>query len=316
MSKDILKLNGTSAWLASVVTTKSMLCGFRKWRDVSPKLKSIWTVKMINRWHDITLQEMENKLLDDGEFWSQLPLWAKEIFNHRTLTKIEELENRNKATELHTVLLVAASQLLLNIARRGAGKHNTSQIKLWFESLKSAKSLSLFNQATKSTTNSLYAIMSQYYSSERRAIMTQHNSPEHRTAQENGENKLYHDMLLIHIAHMVNFACASNPQGNQRKVNCSHEDYRSWSTIAGYWHATHLKLGFPGSCIGDVNISVKKDFAMIEVPTDQLFCYHEQSECPNVLALHREILDRMAAAIEQSKFENPDENEVGSCQFF
>ena len=197
-----------------------------------------------------------------------------------------------------------------------AGKHNTSQIKLWFESLKSAKNLSLCNGATQHTQNCLDAITDQYNS-----ITTQRNGSEHGAAQENGAEKLHHDMLLIHIAHMVHFACTPTRQGSPRKINCSPEEYREWSVIAGCWHASHLKLGSPGSCVGDVhnvdlNIFVKKEFAMIEVPTDQLFCYHEQSECPNVLALHREILDRMAAAIEQSKFENPDENEVGSCQFF
>ena len=103
---------------------------------------------MINRWHEITLQEMENHFLDDGEFWRQLPCWAEEIFSHSELTRIDSLENHNKATELHTALLVAASQLLLTTARSGAGQHNTSQIKLWFESLKSAKALSLYNRAT------------------------------------------------------------------------------------------------------------------------------------------------------------------------
>ena len=84
---------------------------------------------------------------------------------------------------------------------------------------------------------------------------------------------------------------------------------------AGCWHARHLKLGSPGSCIGDADSFVKKDFAMIEVPTDQLFCNVDNSECPNVLASHQEILDRMVAAIEQSKHENPSCNNVGSSRF-
>ena len=56
-------------------------------------------------------------------------------------------------------------------------------------------------------------------------------------------------------------------------------------------------------------------FAMIEVPTDQLFSNLAKSECPNILALNQEILNRMAAAIEQSKHENPNDNGVGSSQF-
>ena len=316
MSKDILELNGTSAWLASVVMTKSLLCGFRRWRDEAPsQLNVIWTVKMINRWHEITLQEMENQFRDDGAFWSQLPLWAKETCSNRELRRINTLENHNKATELHTALLAAASQVLLIIAGSGAGQHNTSQIKLWFESLKSAKTLSLCNGATHHTKNCLDAITHQYNS-----ITTQHNGSEHGAVQENGAKKLYHDMLLIHIAHMVHFACTPTPQGSPRKFICSPEEHREWSVTAGSWHAKHLKLGSPGSCIGDVNNFdvnnfVKKEFAMIEVPIDQLICNVENSECPNVLALHQEILDRMVAAIEQSKHENPSCNNVGSSRF-
>lgn len=89
---------------------------------------------------------------------------------------------------------------------------------------------------------------------------------------------------------------------------------------AGSWHARHLKLGSPGSCVGDVNNIdvnnfVKKEFAMIEVPIDQLIRCAEKSECPNVIALHQEILDRMVAAIEQSKQENPSCDDVGSSRF-
>ena len=122
MSDDILELNGISAWLASVVATKSLLCGFRRWRDEAPsQLEVIWTVKMIDRWNEITLQEMENQIRDNGAFWSQLPLWAKETCSNRELRRINSLENHhNKATELHTALLAAASQALLNIAGSGA----------------------------------------------------------------------------------------------------------------------------------------------------------------------------------------------------
>ena len=305
----ILDLNGTSAWLTSVVMTKSMLCGFMKWsNEAHSKVNVIWTVKMIDRWHGVTVQKMENHFLHNRGFWRQLPRWAKEIFRNRDeLTRINNLENHNKATELHTVLLATASQLLLNISGSGAGQHNTSQIKLWFDSLKLAKSLSLFNQATRVTTSRLDAIMTTY------------NNRDSSRAQENGANKLHHDMLLIHIAHMVNFACApTHPthEQDQRQINCSHEEHRKWSVAAGGWHATHLNLGAPGSCIGDVNNHVTKNlFAMIEVPTDQLFSNLAKSECPNVIAYHQEILDRMAAAIEQSKHENPTDNGVGSFQF-
>ena len=310
MSEDILELNGISAWLASVVATKSLLCGFRRWRDEAPsQLEVIWTVKMIDRWNEITLQEMENHIRDNGAFWSQLPLWARETFSKRELRRINSLENHhNKATELHAALLAAASQALLNIAGSGAGKHNTSQIKLWFQSLKSAKTLSLFNGATQNTENCLDAITDQY------------NSITTGAVQENGAKKLYHDTLLVHIAHMVHFACTPPPQGSPRKIICSPEEYRQWSVTAGSWHARHLKLGSPGSCVGDVNNIdvnnfVKKEFAMIEVPIDQLIRCAEKSECPNVIALHQEILDRMVAAIEQSKQENPSCDDVGSSRF-
>ena len=309
MSKDILELNGISAWLASVVATKSLLCGFRRWRDEAPsQLDVIWTVKMINRWHDITLQEMENQFREDGAFWSQLPLWAKETCSNRELRRINSLENHNnKATELHTALLAAASQALLIIAESGAGQHNNSQIQLWFESLKSAKTLSLFDGATQHTKDCLDAVRDQYN------ITTV-------AVKENGAKKLYHDALLIHIAHMVHFACTHTPRRSPRKIVCSLEEHRKWSVTAGSWHARHLKLGSPGSCVGDVNNLdvnnfVKKEFAMIEVPIDQLIRYVKNSECPNVLALHQEILDRMVAAIEQSKRENPSCNDVGISHF-
>ena len=309
----ILELNGISVWLTSVVIAKSMLCGWMKWsneaRSPNSKANVIWTGKMIDRWHGLTVQKMENHILHNRGFWRQSPRWAKEVFgNQAEMSRINNLENHNRATELHTVLLAAASQLLLNISRSGAGQRNTSQIKLWFESLQLAKSLSLFNQATSVTRSHL------------EKIMTTYSQRDSSRAQEDGANELHHDMLLIHIAHMVNFACApphpTHEQDQRIIYCCSREEHRKWTVAAGGWHATHLNLGAPGSCIGDVNNHVtKKLFSMIEAPTDQLFSNLAKSECPNILALHQEILNRMAAAIEQSKLENPTDNGVGSSQF-
>ena len=307
----ILDLNGISAWLTSVVIVKSMLCGWMKWsneaRSKNSKVNVIWTAKMIDGWHGKTGQKMKNHFLHNRGFWRQLPCWTRKVFGNRDeITRINNLDHDNKATELHTVLLATASQLLLNISESGAGQHNTSQIKLWFESLRLAKSLSLFNQASRVTTRHL------------KKIMTTYNKSDFSRAQENGANKLHHDMLLIHIAHMVNFACApTHPthELDQRLIHCSHEEHRKWTVAAGGWHVMHLKLGAPGSCIGDVNNHATKMFAMIEVPTDQLFSNLAKSECPNILALNQEILNRMAAAIEQSKHENPNDNGVGSSQF-
>ena len=118
---------------------------------------------------------------------------------------------------------------------------------------------------------------------------------------------------------MVHFACTPTPQGSPTKIICSPEEHRQWSVHAGSWHARHLKLGSPGSCVGDVNNVdmnnfVKKEFAMIEVPIDRLIRYVEKSQCPNVVALHQEILDRMVAAIMQSEHENPSCDDVGSSR--
>ena len=119
---------------------------------------------------------------------------------------------------------------------------------------------------------------------------------------------------------MVHFACTPTPQESPTKIICSPEEHRQWSVHAGSWHARHLKLGSPGSCVGDVNNVdmnnfVKKEFAMIEVPIDRLIRYVEKSQCPNVVALHQEILDRMVAAIMQSEHENPSCDDVGSSRF-
>ena len=309
MFKDILKLDGISAWLATVTAAKSMLCGFRKWRDdTNEKLHVIWTLKIVDRWYE-TLQAMEDQLLDNDMFWSQLPPWAQDAFSGKELERIDSLEDCNKATELHTALLLAASQQLYLIAKRGAGQHNTSQIRRWFESLKLAKKLSLCSQASQHARDDLDAITMQYHFDEGAFAV-----------QENGANKLHHDMLLIHIAHMVNFACAPTRQGSQRKINCSPEELRSWGVCAGKFHSTHLKWGKQGSCIGDIcdalgdmNDFAENDFAMIKVPTHQLQL--NSGKCPIILALHQEILERMAAAIHVSQLENPDDNQVGSFRF-
>ena len=308
MSNDILKLDGISAWLASVHATKSLFCGYRGWREICPKLHCVWTARLMNRWHHDVLKQMEHEILNDGEFWSELPIWAKDTFNHSTLARINNMDHRNKATELHAALLVAASQSLLTIAENGAGQHNTAQIKLWFESLTLAKSLSVYDQADLNTINRLHAITHQY---KRGRFSTSGQ----RTVQENGENKLYHEMVLIHVAHMVNFACTPAGEGNERKVNCSPENLRRWSVKNGRWLAAHLQLGSSGSCIGDVTNPVQKTFAMIKVPTDELSRDLQTKQCPNVFALHQEILERMAAAIELSKYDNPNDNTAGGRHF-
>ena len=296
---NILMLNGTSAWIGSVFATKSMLCNYEGWAVHRPKLNSLWTVKAINHWHKFALQKMEDEFLNTNVFWDDLPSFAAERFNTDSLRHINKISSVNKLLELHTLLLCDASQLLLICISRGVRSHNASEIDQWFMKL---GSFSLQEKATSQTRTRLRVILSQYKNV---------NPPSIR--QGRGDNKFHHELLLLHIGHMVKLAGKSNSPERPRKVTCTNKDYHAWSLAAGCWHEKIMNLGSKDRCLPDKDIVMDQvptvcdqEFAMINLPMEDLFRGLCENGSPNVHDLHREIMTRTAVAIEDSIVENPN----------
>ena len=309
---DILKLNGISAWLTSVLATKSMLCNYGKWVGNSRTLSKLWTLKMIDGWHQLTLRPMEHYLIQGDLFWHHSPSFAKtRVFSSvSSLNRLNALpDDKNRACELHLLLLTEASQSLLNLVRAKCVPQQTEkEIQSWFALMRGCPMMELATQATK---NKLLAILGQYRNGEANDA----------TREGHGQDSFRHEMLLIHISHMVKFACKPLDKGKETKVKCDPEHYIRWSEAAGDWHADKLNFGLAGACLPDDgtdgNWSENQRFAMIELPTSMLHNYIDRTnESPNVLALHEEILQRMASAITQSKRTNPEDDNKGGNVYF
>ena len=294
MSDNILVLNGTSAWIASAFATKSMLCNYEGWAVCAPKLSCLWTVKAINHWHKEVLQKMEDYFLATDDFWDDLPKFATHVFNTANLSYINRI-GVNKALELHTRLIISASKLLLTCYQMGPSRHNKSEIEQWFQKLNCFPSQNTFAFGDLEDVKEQYEKLQQN---------------QKRTRQGNGENKFYHEMLLLHIGFMVNLA-SKKPQ----KVTCTQEEYRHWSEEVGCWHEKVLNLGSEDRCLPNTVIDREaepnQEFALIRLPMDNLFRDLNHQGYPNVHGLHKETMDRMKAAILRSTQNNPNDNKEG-----